>query len=212
MDLCLRKEGAQGIEYLSISKSINKIIEIKEPGASALYSSKFGGKITTVCTRYYDDYSFDTSKEIELWTDGTRKDISLNDCLFSYLVKGSERLTKSSGYSFYLTIEGCWSNNEEFSFFFSLSRYMDVLISIIFAIIIISETKDLDKSRSIMKIICTECYCSNPADRLKMIIEGEECSKKILEKYPFMVSLYKSGLRYQIEKAKEEISNLKFLK
>lgn len=210
--MSLRNEGAQEIEFLSVSKSLKKIIEIKESGASALTSVKFGGKITTVCTRYWNDFSYNTSKDIEIWTDGNKKDILLNECLFSYLVKGYEGRTNSRGYAHGLTIQGCWPNDEEFSFDFTLSSQMEELISIIYAIIILSETRSIDKSKMIWKIIKKD-YCSaNPAERLNLIIEGEDFSRRVLEKYPFMTSAFKSGLEFQIEKAKEEISSLQFLK
>lgn len=210
--MSLRSEGEQEIFFYSVQKSLKKIIQNKESNLTSLNNVRFGGKITTLCTRYWNDFSLDTSKEIELWDNGSRQDISVNGCLFSYLVKGYEGRTNSRGYSHSLTIKGCWPNDEEFSFDISIPYDMEELVAIAYAIIILSEAKDIEKASALWKIIIKQNYFSNPAQRLQFIIDGEALSKSIIEKYPFMTFALREGLKYQVEKAKEEISNLEFLK
>lgn len=210
--MSLRSEGEQEIFFYSVQKSLKKIIQNKESNLTSLNNVRFGGKITTLCTRYWSDFSLDTSKEIELWNNGSRQDIIVNDCLFSYLVKGYESWTNSRGHSHNLNIKGCWPNDEEFSFDISIPYDIEELVAIVYAIIIISETKDFEKASALWKLIIKQDYFSNPAQRLQFIIDGETLSKRIIEKHPFMTSVLREGLKYQVEKAKEEISNLEFLK
>lgn len=206
----MHNENAK-IEYFSVSKSLRRLIQLKELEISALSKVKFGGKITTIYTRYNSNASFDSLKEIEIWTDGYKQDIYFNGCHFSYLIKGYKNQSWSQGLYHRLTIQGRWNNDEDFCFSFTLSNQMEELISIIYAFIIISETKDIQKADIIWKVVKQEYSIDDVADRLKLIIEGEKFLKNVLNKYPFMVFCIKDGLIFQIEKFKKDISNLKFL-
>lgn len=209
--MSIRNEGDQEIEFFSVSKSLQKIIQTRENGLSALSSVQFGGKITTICTRYWNDFSLDTSKEIELWVGGKKQDISLGDCPFSYHLDGYENRTNSRGYSHGLTIQGCWPNDDEFSFQFRIPAYMDELVAIAYVMIILSKTKDINQASKIWSIIIKDPYVGNAAKRLQLIIEGEDFSKNIIGEYPFMRQVLKDGLSFHIDKAKEEIAKLGLL-
>ena len=204
-------EGQKDTRFYTICKTLNKLVQQEIP-ENLSFSKDFCGKITVERTRYWNDFSWDDSLEIILFTNGNTKDINVNDCLFSYIIKGHEGRTNSYGYSHGLTIKGCWPNNEEFSFQFSISSNMDNLTAIIYAIIILSETKDLNVSSNLWRIISQAYYSKNVGERLQLILESKDSLSRISEKYPFMNRIIKDGLNYQIERVKEEINNLDFLK
>ena len=89
---------------------------------------------------------------------------------------------------------------------------MDELVAIVYAMIIVAESKNLEKASEMWQIIKPEYFTRNAAQRLQRVIAGEEFFKNIREKYPFMTQVFKDGLNYQIEEAKKEINNLDFLK
>ena len=149
---------------------------------------------------------------IELYLDEKKQDIEINNCTFSFLVTGNESRTNSSGYRHELTLRGCWEDGNEFEFEFSLVNDMDELVAIVYAMIIVAESKNLEKASEMWQIIRPEYFTRNAAQRLQRVIAGEEFFKNIREKYPFMTQVFKDGLNYQIEEAKKEINNLDFLK
>lgn len=210
--MILRTEGTQNVEIMSVSRSLNKLIQIRVYSSNDLLNVKFGGKITTVCTRYYADYSFDYSKEIELWYNGKRRDLVFNDCHFSFHVKGYEKNTRNTEYVHSLTLTGCWPNGEEFTFDILLPKENEELVYVAYAIIILGETKNIEKAQNIWKIIRKTPYVGNAADRLQLVIEGENFAKSILRKHHFMTQVLKSGLQYHLQIVQEELGKLDFLK
>ena len=209
--MSLRKEGDTEVLFASVSKSLKRIIQIPET-EEGLKKAKFAGKISNRCTRYWNDFSFDFYQNIELYLDEKKQDIEINNCTFSFLVKGNESRTNSSGYRHELTLRGCWEDGNEFEFEFSLVYDMDELVAIVYAMIIVAESKNLEKASEMWQIIKPEYFTRNAAQRLQRVIAGEEFFKNIREKYPFMTQVFKDGLNYQIEEAKKEINNLDFLK
>ena len=75
-----------------------------------------------------------------------------------------------------------------------------------------AETSSLSDAHEIWDLISQKNYISDPSKRLHLIINGENFSKKVLEKYPFMTQVLKNALNFHIEKAKEELDKLPFLK
>lgn len=209
--MSLRKEGDTEVLFASVSKSLKRIIQIPET-EGGLKKAKFAGKISNCCTRYWNDFSFDFYQNIELYLDEKKQDIEINNCTFSFLVTGNESRTNSSGYRHELTLRGCWEDGNEFEFEFSLVNDMDELVAIVYAMIIVAESKNLEKASEMWQIIKPEYFTRNAAQRLQRVIAGEEFFKNIREKYPFMTQVFKDGLNYQIEEAKKEINNLDFLK
>lgn len=209
--MSFHKEGDKVMRTFSVSKTLNKIVQLEENSIAALNGKPFGASMIEECIRYYDTYSLDTKREIILYTNGVKRDIQLNDSLFSYIVKGSESYTKTYGDIHRLEIQGCFPKDNEFSFSFRIQGDMKELPSIIYAMIILSETKNIDKAAYYWGIINRDYYMQT-STRLQLIMDGEIFFKKILENYPFMTQTVKDGLSFHIEKAKEEVQALKFLK
>lgn len=57
-------QGDKQLSYAKVEKSLKKLIQSDCINQSALSSAIFGGQITTECTRYWNDFSLDTSFEI----------------------------------------------------------------------------------------------------------------------------------------------------
>lgn len=201
-------QGDKQLSYAKVEKSLKKLIQSDCINQSALSSAIFGGQITTECTRYWNDFSLDTSFEIILFQNGSTKDIELNDFAFSFIVKGYESWTNSSGYTHEFTVVGCNPKGDEFEFRVPLIRDSGKLVCVIYAMIILSETSTLEEAHLIWNLISCCSYVDDASKRLHLIIFGENFSKKVLEKYPFMLQVIKNGLNYHIDKVKEEISKL----
>ena len=205
-------QGDKHIAYYKVEKTLKKLIETDCINQSGISSSVFGGQITTECTRYWNDFSLDTSFEIKLSQNGVQKDVELNEYVFSFIVRGYESWTNSSGYSHSFTIVGCNPKGDEFEFRVPLIRETGKLVNIIYALIVLAETSSLSDAHEIWDLISQKNYISDPSKRLHLIINGENFSKKVLEKYPFMTQVLKNALNFHIEKAKDELDKLPFLK
>lgn len=204
------KEGERNVYYFRVCKTLNKLGQYRDVSTTSFEPKPFGAIMNQECTRYYDAYSFAVNKEILLYTDGITQDINLNDCVFSYVVKGYKNIKRNDRIHT-LILEGCWPNGVDFSFPFSLHIDMDELPAIIYAMVILSETKDVDRATNLWGIIRQEYYMGT-ARRLQLIMDGEAFFKGIIEKYPFMTQVVKDGLDFHIGKVKEDIQTLEFLK
>lgn len=200
--MAIPKEGSKEVEYFVVAKSLNKLIQKTEVTSSALSYKKFGAKIITTYNRYYSDFSYAMSKEIEVWTDHSPRDISLNNCVFSYLVHGYE--DRASGRPRYrsLEIQGCWPNSEEFTFQISIPYYVEELVAFIYAIIILAETQNKQKAYDMWDVISKSSFTGDRESQLQKILECQTFKNSIIAKYPFMTKILEEGLQYQLDNVK----------
>lgn len=199
--------------YVTLIESINKLYERSIDIQSLSDKKNFYACIDTVSTNY-SDVSYDEKHCIDLYTDGQLKDIIIDDARFSYQVKATTK--QRSGYmgpDSNFTIEGIWSNGEEFSFRFQqiLQLSHDLVLNIVYAIIVLSVSQSIPKAEAVWTFLRKSEYRRLIGKRLSAIEDILPIARTIIAKYPFMRHIFDEALVEQTNCIKKDLESLDIL-
>lgn len=112
-----------------------------------------------------------------------------------------------------ITIEGRFKDGRIFEQDFRF-KSSETLPYIVYAIIIISYSTDIDEALTTWKILNSYYPSKNvlPGEFLDVILRTRSLGNKIISDYPFMESFIQDGLKNQIDDLKHRIEDLDILK
>ena len=183
-----------------------------------LESAEYGASILKLDANY--EYGTHFSYRIELYKKGKKQDIELNDCVFSFLIKSTwhsyttrpdvvnlNLQVKKNNEISVIQINSC--NSPEW-----LSTNTNIILDIIYSMIIISETKDIEEAQNIWSSFYfrPEVSSYNLGDAITQIISLQKPFKNIVEKYPFAKPFFEQLMKKKIKATKEALSKIDFLK
>lgn len=185
---------------------------------SDLESADYGASIMLLDVNH--EYGTHLSYRIELYKKGKKQDIELNDCVFSFLIKSTwhsyttrpdvvnlNLQVKKNNEISVIQINSC--NSPEW-----LSTNTNIILDIIYSMIIISETKDIEEAQNIWSSFYfrPEVSSYNLGDAITQIISLQKPFKNIVEKYPFAKPFFEQLMKKKIKATKEALSKIDFLK
>ena len=195
--------------YYKVIKSLGKL-KVCATNLSSITVSDFAMKITL----RDESFAYGTHHyyQIELLNNGICNDIEVGEWMFSYLIEN--RTTWYSSYQEWhnwFTFEYI-NKNIEGKIEFDSCRDSDdgsILYNIIYALILISEINDTEKTLSIYNFLFLEkSFCGSLGQMIDLYKEIKNISVKIIEKYPFMEEVINKGLEERLQIIKKELLEL----
>lgn len=204
------KEGEA--KYYNAKLTLNRLVD-STINQSEISSSKFGIKLILEKDIYH--YGTQQYYEIDIYCDGIMKDIEINNYTISYIVDLYVDIVRSHNREHnYYTYKGINPEGESFELKLS-SDYgnnpISQLKAVIIGIILISETKDLNKVSLFWKFLFDK-YDIKVGDSISLIEDLNPIISKIVEKYPFLKDELKERVYCRIQSIKNQLEKLEWLK
>ena len=198
---------------LSIEKTLGKLREIyitKDLVKGREDSiSRFSAEKETLSI--WQDYGQYNEDRLTIIHDGKTDNIVMDGFVISPVVKDTHFFTLSTGiHSHEFEIMGETPEGQIFELRLTISG-PEILPYIVYAIILLSYIKDVEKTEVFWEMIRTGSLSGTIGEKIDLIVEFKGLCGKIINEYPFMKLFLQKGFNEVIESIKSEIDKLTFL-
>ena len=202
--------------YFKVVQTLGTI-NICGTSKSDLESSNHGASIIKLDEMFNERHQLITrTYQIELYTHGRKQDIDLNDCVFSYLIRCRWEHSYPRSLSCFRTCVEFKGEKIEIVIDTPYQILEDgyIILDIIYAFILISEMKNVEKAKDIWDsfYINSNVSYDSVGDAITQINLVKETFKTIIKKYPFAKPFFEQLMKKKIEATKEALSKIDFLK
>ena len=171
--------------------------------------SRFSAEKETL--RIWQDYGQYNEDRLTIIHDGKTDNIVMDGFVISPVVKDTHFFTLSSGINSHkFEIIGETPEGQAFELRLGISE-PEILPYIVYAIILLSYIKDVEKTEVFLKMIRTGYLSGTIGEKIDLIIEFKGLCGKVINEYPFMKLFLQKGFNEVIESIKSEIGKLSFL-
>ncbi|MBD5175521.1 MAG: hypothetical protein HDT06_06845 [Bacteroidales bacterium] len=197
-----------GTQYLATRLSLNTLKECVI-NSFDVPNCKFGLKITQKSHNF--EYGTHYYYQIEVIVDGKYEDIDIEGTKISYLIDYKYTLYRSYNQFYHTyTFHGIKNNGEEFTISLETIYSSNMIVSIIFALIFMSEFNDIDKMKEIWQFLFDRGRVEI-GKSITLLIESVEKSKDLINKYPIMKKTLEQQIKERTSVVKDELSKLTIL-
>ena len=171
--------------------------------------SRFSAEKETL--RIWQNYGQYNEDRLTITHDGNTDNIVIDGFVISPIVKDTHFFTLSSGFNIHdFEIMGETPEGQVFELKLTISD-PEILPYIVYAIILLSYIKDVEKTEVFWKMIRTGYLSGTIGEKIDLIIEFKGLCGKVINEYPFMKLFLQKGFNEVIESIKSEIGKLSFL-
>lgn len=202
-----------------VEKSLGRLREIyyENPALCSMKIEDLDFSAEKKYLKCWQDYGQYNENRILLKNKSTDDKIIVNGVEFHPIIKDIHyfQLSRDDADSHTITIEGRYRDGRLFE---ETLRYKtrEILPHIIYAIIIISYSTDINEAITFWKLLTD--YYPNPTNNLKvgetldLLMKLQDFGKKIVKEYPFMESFIQDGLNQQKNEFQQRISDIDILR
>lgn len=159
----------------------------------------------------WQDYGQYNEDRLTITHDGNTDNIVMDGFVISPVVKDTHFFTLSTGiHSHEFEIMGETPGGQIFELRLTISG-PEILPYIVYAIILLSYIKDVEKTEVFWEMIRTGSLSGTIGEKIDLIVEFKGLCGKIINEYPFMKLFLQKGFNEVIESIKSEIDKLTFL-
>lgn len=198
----------KNINYKKIGKSLGELMEFDSTLSELESNNIFGAEVTSTIQNSTEYFIWRT---LHLYYNGKCEDIKFADFTFSYIVKSEYYSHFYKGTHHKISISGLLPNGDKFIFEKNQVPTNEDLVNAVFAMVIITECKDLTEANTIWDILSSPFNYGKIENCIIEISKIKEFAKTALSKYPFLRQSIKECLHSRVEYAQKNIAQLGLL-